>query len=202
MGITRRQILCAAAALPFVGKRAGASSNRNIIQVRAPAGSTTGKLLFQGREYACALGRSGILHPKHEGDGGTPTGIFPLREVRYRPDRVAAPKSGLPIYKAAPTDGWCDDPQDPAYNRLVRLPYRADAETMWRDDPLYDVLAVIGYNDAPPVPGAGSAIFLHVARQNGNALLPTSGCVSMRIEHVLAVLAACSPGTMIDIRLD
>jgi len=202
MSATRRQILCAAAALPLLGKRASASSNRDIIQVRATAGSTTGKLLFKGREYACALGRSGILHPKHEGDGGTPTGIFPLREVRYRPDRMAAPKSGLPIYKAAPRDGWCDDPQDPAYNRLVRLPYRADAETMWRDDHLYDVLAVIGYNDAPPVPGAGSAIFLHVARQNDNALLPTSGCVSMRIEHVLAVLAACSPGTMIDIRLD
>jgi L,D-peptidoglycan transpeptidase YkuD (ErfK/YbiS/YcfS/YnhG family) len=194
-------VLYAAAALPLMVKSADAASRRNTIQVRAPAGSTTGKLLFNGKEYACALGRSGILHPKYEGDGGTPAGLFPLREVRYRPDRMAAPKSELPIYKAKPTDGWCDDPKDPAYNRIVRMPYRADAEVMWRDDHLYDVLAVIGYNDAPPVPGAGSAIFLHVARQNGSALLPTSGCVSMRIENVLAVLAACSPETMINIRL-
>jgi L,D-peptidoglycan transpeptidase YkuD (ErfK/YbiS/YcfS/YnhG family) len=194
-------MLGAAAALPFMGKAAKATYRQNIIQVRAPAGSTTGKLRFNGREYACALGRSGILQPKHEGDGGTPAGLFPLRELRYRPDRMAVPKSGLPIYKARPADGWCDEPADPAYNRIVHMPYQADAETMWRDDHLYDVLAVIGYNDAPPVPGAGSAIFLHVARQKGNALLPTSGCVSMRIEDVLAVLAACTPETMIDIRV-
>jgi len=190
-----------AAALPFMVKSASASYRQNIIQVRASAGSTTGKLRFNGQEYPCALGRSGILHPKYEGDGGTPAGLFPLREIRYRPDKMAAPKSGLPVYKATPTDGWCDDPEDPAYNRIVHMPYQTDAEAMWRDDNLYDVLAVIGYNDAPPVPGAGSAIFLHVARQNGNTLLPTSGCVSMRIDNVLAVLAACSPGTMIDIRL-
>jgi L,D-peptidoglycan transpeptidase YkuD (ErfK/YbiS/YcfS/YnhG family) len=123
-----------------------------------------------------------------------------MREVRYRPDRLAAaPASGLPVFKASPTDGWCDDPEDPAYNRVVHMPYQTDAEVMWRDDPLYDVLGVIGYNDAPTMPGAGSAIFLHVAHADGAQLLPTAGCVSMRIDDVLAVLSACRPSTMIRI---
>jgi L,D-peptidoglycan transpeptidase YkuD (ErfK/YbiS/YcfS/YnhG family) len=200
--ITRRGALAGgglAAGVLSMGGRALAAE-RQVIEVRAAPGATTGTLRLGGHEYACSVGRSGILGPKFEGDGGTPAGLFPLREVRYRPDRVAAPASGLPVYKAAPADGWCDDPADLAYNRLVRMPYQTDAETMWRDDGLYDVLAVIGYNDAPPVPGLGSAIFLHVAREAGAGLGPTTGCVSLRLPDVLTVLAACAPGAMIDIR--
>lgn len=149
------------------------------------------------------LGRSGIVAQKREGDGGTPAGNFSLREVRYRPDRLAAPSTkGLPVHHTRETDGWCDAPKDPAYNRLVRLPYPASAEKLWRDDGLYDALAVIGYNDAPPVAGLGSAIFLHVARRIGDTgkLAPTVGCVSMKIEDLLAVLAACTDATRIRIR--
>ena len=177
------------------------TSGSSIIEVRAANGTTSGMLHFQGREYRCVLGRSGIVHSKHEGDGGTPSGIFPLREVRYRADRVPQPKTGLTAIKTNPTDGWCDEPSDPAYNRLVQMPYKADAEIMWREDHVYDVLAVIGTNDAPPVPGAGSAIFLHVARVGADgALLPTAGCIAMKENDLLAVLAGCKLGTLIDIR--
>jgi L,D-peptidoglycan transpeptidase YkuD (ErfK/YbiS/YcfS/YnhG family) len=204
MNITRRE-LAIGAGLFSAALTTGASGHilapaHDVIRVRAAIGSSNGTLSFKGQDYPCMVGRTGIRHPKFEGDGGTPAGLFPLREVRYRPDKMTAPKSGLPVFKATATDGWCDDPEDPAYNRIVHMPYQTDAEVMWRDDGLYDVLAVIGYNDAPPMPGAGSAIFLHVARADGDTLKPTVGCVSMRIENVLAVLAACSPGTMIDIR--
>jgi len=198
--ITRRGAIAAGAAL--AGVAAGPpllAEAANLIEVSARPGATTGTLRFNGQAYPCAVGRSGILHPKFEGDGGTPAGTFALREVRYRPDRISAPKSGLPVYKASPSDGWCDDPEDPAYNRIVHMPYQTDAETMWRDDGLYDVLAVIGYNDAPPIPGVGSAVFLHVARQVGAGLGPTTGCVSLKIENLLTVLAACAPGQMIRI---
>jgi L,D-peptidoglycan transpeptidase YkuD (ErfK/YbiS/YcfS/YnhG family) len=206
MVVTRRQIAAAAALTisgalfaPAFGKR---RADGTIIKVRAAKGAVQGRLRFKGREYACALGRSGIVNPKHEGDGGTPSGRYPLREVRYRPDRIAKPNTGLAAVEANPTDGWCDDPVDPAYNRLVGMPYPRDAEVMWRDDHVYDLLAVIGYNDAPPVPGAGSAIFLHVARldTDGN-LLPTAGCVAMRLDDLLTVLAACTLDTIIDIRM-
>jgi L,D-peptidoglycan transpeptidase YkuD (ErfK/YbiS/YcfS/YnhG family) len=67
---------------------------------------------------------------------------------------------------------------------------------MWRDDGLYDLVVEIGYNDAPPRPGAGSAIFLHLARPDWT---PTEGCVAMERADLLAVLAAIGPGSLIDI---
>ena len=100
---------------------------------------------------------------KREGDMATPEGCFPLRRLLYRPDRESAPESGLPAAAIERDDGWCDDPADPFYNRPVTLPYPARAEALWRDDRLYDLLIVLGHNDDPVRPGAGSAIFLHLA---------------------------------------
>jgi L,D-peptidoglycan transpeptidase YkuD (ErfK/YbiS/YcfS/YnhG family) len=178
-----------------------AAAPSNTILVRAKPKAIQGTLTFAGHTYDCMVGQHGIAAPKYEDDGCTPAGLFHMREVRYRADRLATPpQSGLPIFKAKQTDGWCDDPEDVAYNRVVTLPYQSDAEPMWRDDHLYDVLAVIGYNDAPVVSGCGSAIFMHVMRPPTDDHQYTAGCVSMKIENVLAVLAACTPSTMIDIR--
>jgi L,D-peptidoglycan transpeptidase YkuD (ErfK/YbiS/YcfS/YnhG family) len=170
------------------------------ITVAAAPGSTTGTLSCQGRTYACMLGRSGIVTDKHEGDGATPAGLFLLREARYRTDRLTtSPITRLPLVPTRPSDGWCDDAADPAYNRLVTRPYPASTETLWRADEAYDVLAVIGYNDAPPVPGAGSAIFLHVMRQQAGHPIATAGCISLARDDLLAVLALCGPQTSIRI---
>lgn len=202
MPITRRHAVAGFAAFAVGGQAFGKPGSKSVIRVRAAEGATVGTLRFRGREYACALGRSGIVYDKHEGDGGTPAGRFPLREVRYRADRGPQPKTRLPVIATRQTDGWCDEPADPAYNRLVTMPYKADAEAMWREDNAYDVLAVIGTNDAPAVPGAGSAIFLHVARLAPDGLfLPTAGCIALYQNDLLAVLAACRPGTMIDVRI-
>ncbi len=204
MPITRRTAMtgiCLGSSGLVMGCAGGlAMAESPVIEVRAPAGATSGTLKFGALEFPCMVGRSGILYPKFEGDGGTPAGLFPLREVRYRADRIAPPKTKLPLFAANQADGWCDDPADPFYNKIVRLPYQTDAETMWRTDHAYDVLAVIGYNDAPPIPALGSAIFLHVMRTDGDKALPTEGCVSMTIENLLAVLAECTPATMMRIR--
>ena len=88
------------------------------------------------------------------------------------------------------SDGWCDDPADVNYNGAVRLPYPGHSETLWRDDGLYDVIAVLGHNDDPVEPGLGSAIFLHVARPDFG---PTEGCVAMALHDLLRFLAECGP---------
>ena len=169
------------------------------ILVTAPPRSSRGVLETGGRRYPCALGRTGLADPKREGDGGTPIGRFALRELRYRPDRLAAPATALPLIPLSPDDGWCDAPDDPAYNRPVRLPYPASAETMWRADHLYDLVVVLGQNDDPVVPGAGSAIFFHLAGEMDGMLQPTEGCVALRLEDMCEVLAACGPGSEIRI---
>ena len=148
-----------------------------------------GRLVFQGRTFRCALGRGGVIDAarKREGDGGTPTGLLPLRRLHYRADRLAIPRSPLPRNAIAPDDLWCDDPGHESYNRLVRRPFTASHEEMWRSDELYDIVGELGWNDAPVVPGRGSAIFLHLARPDYG---PTAGCVALSRADLLEVLAA------------
>src|SRR5690349_13059206 len=149
-----------------------------------------GTLFWQGRPYPCTLGRTGVRADKREGDGASPVGCFPLRAVFYREDRMAKPATRLPCAAIARDDGWCDAPADPAYNRKVRLPYPASAETLWRDDALYDIVVVLGHNDAPVVPGAGSAIFLHLMREDGG---PTEGCIGVDRALALELIRSLGP---------
>ena len=97
----------------------------------------------------------------------------------------------MPAASTSPTvaenDGWCDDTWDAAYNTMVRLPHAARHERLWRDDHIYDIVAVLGWNDAPVVRHNGSAIFLHVARRD---LAPTEGCVALAVDDLVLVLAS------------
>lgn len=151
---------------------------------------------WRGKPLRCAVGRGSIGETKTEGDGVTPVGRWPLRRVLYRGDRLAAPETAFPLAPIGPDDGWCDDPGDPAYNRPVRLPYPASHERLQREDGLYDVVVVLGHNDDPVVPGAGSAIFLHVARDD---YAPTEGCVALALEDLLRVLREAEPGSAVNV---
>jgi L,D-peptidoglycan transpeptidase YkuD (ErfK/YbiS/YcfS/YnhG family) len=151
---------------------------------------------WRGRRLRCALGRGGVRPDKREGDGATPAGIWRLRQLLYRADRIVPPALRLPARPLLPEDGWCDAPGDPAYNRPVRLPYAASAEALWREDAIYDLILPLGYNDAPVVPGRGSAIFLHVARPGW---APTQGCVALARDDLLALLPDFAPDTEIEI---
>lgn len=157
-----------------------------------------GRLLIDGEPVRCALGKGGVIPAadKREGDGATPLGVWPIRRVLYRPDRGAAPVTGVPVAPLAPDDGWCDDPADPAYNRPVRLPYPASHERMWREDGVYDLVVVLAHNDDPPEPGMGSAIFLHLAREDFS---PTEGCVALSRPDLLRLLALAEPGSAVEI---
>jgi L,D-peptidoglycan transpeptidase YkuD (ErfK/YbiS/YcfS/YnhG family) len=156
-----------------------------------------GRLRWSQGSAPAAAGRAGVKADKREGDGATPAGTFPLVAVLYRRDRIAPPTSHLPVRPLAPSDGWVDEPADAQYNRLVQLPYPASAEQMWRDDELYDVLVIIGYNMDPVVPGAGSAIFLHVATPD---FTPTAGCIAVSKDVLVGLIALLGPGSIITIR--
>ncbi|HEX4028318.1 MAG TPA: L,D-transpeptidase family protein [Rhizomicrobium sp.] len=141
-----------------------------------------------------AIGPGGIAIKGGEGDGITPRGAFEVREIFYRADRVPKPVTALPLRATRENDGWCDAPDDPNYNRLVKLPYPASSEAMWRADHLYDLVVVLGYNDDPVVPGKGSAIFLHLARPDFSA---THGCVALSRDDALAAIAQLQPGDQV-----
>ncbi len=148
-----------------------------------------GRLVLEGvGVFRCALGKGGVRRDKREGDGATPAGLLPLRRVLWRADRgTAKPRCAVPVEPIAPGDGWCDDPAHPDYNRPVRLPHPARHEELWRSDAVYDIVGVLGWNDAPVERGRGSAIFLHLARPDH---APTGGCVALAEPDLRAVLAA------------
>lgn len=156
-------------------------------------------LLHAGeRTIPCSIGRGGLIAAgdKREGDGATPMGSWPLRGVLLRPDHVKVPERlKLPWRWIRPDDGWSDGVNDPAYNRPVRHPHAYSAERLWREDGLYDVVVVLGHNDAPAVPGAGSAIFWHCWRDGAT----TEGCVAIPKEEMLRLLPNLAATASIEI---
>jgi L,D-peptidoglycan transpeptidase YkuD (ErfK/YbiS/YcfS/YnhG family) len=150
--------------------------------------------------FECALGTAGVTTGKREGDGATPLGSFPFRRGFYRADRLPCPSTSLPMQAIHPLDGWSDDIADPDYNRQVTHPQTGkrgfSAEHLWRDDAIYDVILVIGHNDSPAIRGAGSAIFVHVARPDFSG---TEGCVALEQSDLLTLLPRIGPKTVLSI---
>jgi L,D-peptidoglycan transpeptidase YkuD (ErfK/YbiS/YcfS/YnhG family) len=150
---------------------------------------------FLGRRYPCTIGRGGIRSDKREGDGGTPAGEHRIVGMFYRPDRMARPADwAVPI---RPGDLWSDASDAPEYNQLVRVPYGASHEVMWRGDPLYDLVMITDWNWPDAQPGAGSCIFIHQWRRPG---YPTAGCVAFRRDDLRQIAARVRPGTRLIVR--
>ena len=78
------------------------------------------------------------------------------------------------------------------YNRLVKLPSQRSAEGLMREDNLYDLVVVLGYNDRPRIKGKGSAIFLHLARPG---YTPTEGCIALARHDLERLLRRARRGT-------
>jgi L,D-peptidoglycan transpeptidase YkuD (ErfK/YbiS/YcfS/YnhG family) len=153
-----------------------------------------GFLTGAGLRFRVTTGKAGIAAYKTEGDGATPAGKLRLLRVLYRADRGRAPLCGVPVEPLSPSDGWCDDPEDAAYNRMVRLPYGARHEALWRTDTLYDIIGVLDWNTSPVVKARGSAIFLHIATPD---YAPTEGCVALAAADLRQCLAAGLSGIVV-----
>jgi len=151
---------------------------------------------FMGRYFPSSVGHAGVTRQKREGDGATPAGVHRIMGMYYRPDRMARPNGwAIPLQ---PGDLWSDDPDDPAYNRLVRSPHPHGHEAMRRPDPLYDVVLVTDWNRHPrAVPGAGSAIFVHVWRAPRH---PTAGCIALAKPALCRIIRQIAPGTRLIVK--
>ncbi len=136
-----------------------------------------------GLAWACALAAPAGELRKREGDGRAPAGVFGLTALfgSAGPESDPARASKLPYLAATSSLKCIDDPGSAFYNRIVdqsaiARPDWASCEDMRRDDERYVIGAVVAHNTAPPVPGAGSCIFMHVWAAPG---VPTAGCTAM-----------------------
>jgi len=141
--------------------------------------------------FPAVIGRNGVAPEgeKREGDGRTPSGVFPLGFAfgyaptldirwRYRP--------------SGPDDVWIDDPEAPDYNTLSRkgLTKAKSFELLKRQDDLYKFGIVVDYNTAPVIPNQGSAIFMHIWKDQ---VTGTAGCVAFAESSMLSVLDWLNP---------
>jgi L,D-peptidoglycan transpeptidase YkuD (ErfK/YbiS/YcfS/YnhG family) len=124
----------------------------------------------------------------------TPAGDFPLTGAF---GRRANPGTTMPYFRTDALDWWDSNPTSPTYNRHVRRTTSpgGNSENLYRAGAVYDHAIVIGYNQAR-VPGAGSAIFLHVS--NGRA---TGGCVATDVGTVVKLLRWLRPAARPQIRI-
>jgi len=140
---------------------------------------------------AVNIGRAGIadFDKKQEGDGMTPRGVYPLKLVF---GYAASVDSRMPYRQATTEDFWIDETSSPRYNQWVQgIPTKESHEKMRRDDHLYRLGVVVGYNTDPVVAGRGSAIFLHIWKGPGQA---TAGCVAMAENDLERIVAWLDPG--------
>ena len=154
-----------------------------------------------GAPVSVTLGRNGLawgrgFHPpvtgagKREGDGRAPAGVFAITALFGCGEGgvLLSKAAGLPYHPARPELKCIDDPGSVHYNCIVDQSAVArdwtTSEDMQRRDRRYEVGAVVAHNASPPVPGAGSCIFLHVWEAPG---VPTAGCTAMALADMLEI---------------
>lgn len=161
-----------------------------VVRTRAVAGAPHLARLHAGQVVIpAAIGKTGLSRRKKEGDGASPVGSYRLAPPFFRPDRV---NRILTSTMSRPLDrslGWCDDPASRLYNRPLPAGARQRHEKLWRTDNVYDVVIPTSHNQCPRVLGAGSAIFLHLARQG---YAPTEGCVAISLPDMRRLLRRLS----------
>lgn len=157
------------------------------------------KAYWGGNEHPCTQGMHGLTHNKTEGDGKTPIGIFPFREIFYRQDRIILNKTQLPTRIITPTCGWCDDPVSDFYNQYITKPFEPSHEDLWMEKHLYNIVIVVGYNDSPTIKNKGSAIFIHVAHPKFEG---TRGCIGLPEDFLIQIANEADEQSMLVIEED
>lgn len=140
---------------------------------------------WNGQDFECCIGKNGFAKNKVEGDNKTPIGIFNFLHLYYRPDFITLPKTAIPCTAITPDMGWSDDVLDKKYNQLVTLPHDFSHEKMYRDDRIYDLVIVNSHNINPIIPEHGSAVFIHLMREEKTT---TAGCLALTMEDMLKVI--------------
>lgn len=171
------------------------------------------KLYFHNHMYACSLGKGGIRVDKKEGDGATPVGSFPIRQIFYRSDKLSVQDvttikkmrdRGFSVHALSPDDGWVDDPTSIYYNQHIdKSQFTEDLpghEDLWLKDNVYDIIVVLGYNDNPILAGKGSAVFMHIARpKSSGGFEPTLGCIALAKQDLISILRDLQLGERVQV---
>jgi L,D-peptidoglycan transpeptidase YkuD (ErfK/YbiS/YcfS/YnhG family) len=156
----------------------------------------SGHLIYKNLKYRCAIGKAGIKKKQKEGDNITPKGTFKITRVYYRSDKIKNISTSIKKIKINKNMGWCNDSKSPFYNREIKLPSKFSFEKLYRNDNLYDLLAVLNYNTNPVEKNKGSAIFIHIAKKR---FKPTAGCIALQKKDLMNLMRVVKKNSKIKI---
>ena len=153
-------------------------------------------LIYNNYRIKCAVGKRGIGTKKKEGDFITPKGLFKIKYILYRKDKIGNLKTKIRKFKIKKEMGWCDDPNVKKYNKLINYPFNYGAEKLFRKDSIYDIILILDYNMSPIKKNKGSAIFIHVAKKK---YAHTKGCIAIKKKDLLNLVGDIKKNTKVKI---
>jgi L,D-peptidoglycan transpeptidase YkuD (ErfK/YbiS/YcfS/YnhG family) len=153
-------------------------------------------LIYKQYKVKCAIGKRGIGYKRKEGDLITPKGLYKIRFILYRKDRIKKIKTKLKKIVIKKNMGWCNDPKSKKYNQLIYLPFIYSYEKLFLKENIYDIILVLNYNMSPIKKNKGSAIFIHIVKNNYKK---TEGCIAVKKINLLKIIKDIKKNTKIKI---
>ena len=151
-------------------------------------------LIIDDFKLRCCIGKKGLNFNKKEGDCSTPKGLFSLKKLYFRKDRIGIPECKI-IKKIIKQDmAWCDDPKHKKYNEEIKTSNKNFKENLYRKDHKYDYIISISHNEKK-IPGKGSAVFIHLT----DNYKPTAGCIALKKKDFEILLKLIDKKTKIKI---
>ena len=151
-------------------------------------------LIIDDFKLKCCIGKKGFNSNKKEGDYSTPKGIFDLRKLYFRKDRVNIPKCKINKKIIKKNMAWCDDPNHRKYNEEIKTLNKNFKENLHRKDHKYDYIISISHNEKK-ITSKGSAVFIHLT----DDYKPTAGCVALKRKDFEILLKLIDKKTKIKI---
>ncbi|MDB4011478.1 L,D-transpeptidase family protein [Candidatus Pelagibacter sp.] len=151
-------------------------------------------LIIDDFKFRCCIGKKGLNFNKREGDFSTPKGLFNLKKLYFRKDRVGIPKCKIDKKVIKKNMAWCDDSNHKKYNEEIKTLNKNLKENFHRKDHKYDYIISISHNKQK-IPGKGSAVFIHLT----DNYKPTSGCVALKKKDFEILLKLIDKKTKIKI---
>jgi|TARA_B110000238_G_C16116717_1_gene435205 L,D-peptidoglycan transpeptidase YkuD (ErfK/YbiS/YcfS/YnhG family) len=151
-------------------------------------------LIIDDFRLKCCVGKNGLNSNKKEGDYSTPKGIFNLKKLYFRKDKVGVPKCKIEKKIIKKNMAWCDDPNHKKYNEEIKTFNKKLIENLYRKDNKYDYIISINHNEKK-IPNKGSAVFIHLT----NNYKPTAGCVALKKKDFEILLKLIDKKTKIKI---
>ena len=151
-------------------------------------------LIIDDFKFKCSIGKRGLNSNKKEGDFTTPKGVFNLKKLYYRKDRVGVPKSKINKKIIRENMAWCDDPKHKKYNEEIKTHKKKIKESLFRKDHKYDYVISIDYNERK-IPYKGSAVFIHLT----NNYKSTAGCIALKKKDFEILLKLINKSTKVKI---